>query len=26
VKAASGEALVYVVRKTGEMFLQGWYE
>jgi protein ImuB len=26
VKAASGEALVYVVRKTGEMYLQGWYE
>jgi protein ImuB len=26
VRAASGEALVYVVRKTGEMFLQGWYE
>lgn len=25
-KAACGEALVYVVRKTGEMFLQGWYE
>ncbi|MFT3769535.1 MAG: hypothetical protein QM820_29200 [Minicystis sp.] len=26
VKAACGEALVYVVRKTGEMYLQGWYE
>ncbi len=25
-KAASAEALVYVVKKTGEMFLQGWYE
>jgi protein ImuB len=25
-KAASAEALVYVVRRTGEMFLQGWYE
>jgi protein ImuB len=25
-KAAAAEALVYVVRKTGEMFLQGWYE
>lgn len=25
-KAASSEALVYVVRRTGEMFLQGWYE
>jgi protein ImuB len=25
-KAACAEALVYVVRKTGEMFLQGWYE
>jgi protein ImuB len=25
-KAACGEALVYVVRKTGEVFLQGWYE
>jgi protein ImuB len=26
VKAASGEALVYVMRRTGEVFLQGWYE
>jgi protein ImuB len=25
-KAACAEALVYVVRKTGEMYLQGWYE
>jgi protein ImuB len=25
-KGASGEALLYVVRKTGEVFLQGWYE
>lgn len=25
-RAACGEALVYVSRKTGEMFLQGWYE
>jgi protein ImuB len=25
-KAAGAEALVYVVRKTGEMYLQGWYE
>jgi protein ImuB len=25
-KAASAEALVYVVKRTGEMFLQGWYE
>ena len=25
-KAACSEALVYVVRKTGEVFLQGWYE
>jgi protein ImuB len=25
-KAACAEALVYVQRKTGEVFLQGWYE
>jgi protein ImuB len=25
-RAASATALVYVVRRTGEMFLQGWYE
>jgi protein ImuB len=25
-KAVCAEALVYVVRKTGEMYLQGWYE
>ncbi len=25
-RAACAEALVYVVRKTGEMYLQGWYE
>jgi protein ImuB len=25
-KAACAEALVYVVRKSGEMYLQGWYE
>jgi protein ImuB len=25
-KAACAEALVYVVRKTGEMYLHGWYE
>jgi len=26
VKAANGEALVFVLRRTGEVFLQGWYE
>jgi protein ImuB len=25
-RAACAEALVYVVKRTGEMFLQGWYE
>jgi len=25
-KAACAEALVYVVRRTGEVYLQGWYE
>ncbi len=25
-KAACAEALLYVVRKTGEVYLQGWYE
>jgi protein ImuB len=26
VRTANGEALVYVMRRTGEVFLQGWYE
>jgi protein ImuB len=25
-KAACAEALLYIVRKTGEVYLQGWYE